>query len=83
MSEELAALVSVQCYGDAYETMGPQMRARLDRAELDQARVRDYIGILADRNRAANGVARELCALLGLGAPRSWERVVQQRKEGR
>ena len=55
---------------DTYEDLGPNMKARLDRAELDQARVRDWIGLLAERGKEHYLLARELCLLLGLAAPR-------------
>jgi hypothetical protein len=57
---------------DAYEDLGPILKARLDSAEMNMARVRDWIAILADRGPQHNLIARELCLLLGLAAPRPW-----------
>jgi hypothetical protein len=57
---------------DAYEDLGPIMRARLDSAELNMARVRDWIALMADFGPQHNLIAREMCLLLGLAAPRPW-----------
>jgi hypothetical protein len=57
---------------DTYDDLGPDMRARLDKAELDMARVRDYIDIMADSDNGHQH-ARVLCLLLGLARPRPRE----------
>lgn len=54
---------------DCYANLGPLMQARLDKAELDMARVRDYITIMAD-DPSGYQHARILCLLLGLAQPR-------------
>lgn len=54
---------------DRYEDLGPLMRARLDRAEMDMAKVRDYITIMADTDDGYQH-ARVLCLLLSLAPPR-------------
>ena len=56
---------------DTYEDLGPIMKGRLDSAEMDMARVRDWIALMADRGREHYLLARELCLILGLAAPRS------------
>jgi hypothetical protein len=55
---------------DAYEELGPTLKARLDRAEMDMARVRDWIALMGDRGPQHLLIARELCLLLGLAQPR-------------
>jgi hypothetical protein len=52
-------------FGDRYETMGPDMRARLDRAEDQLGRLDTWLGLLADRDLAGNLIAREIVLLLG------------------
>jgi truncated hemoglobin YjbI len=55
---------------DDYEHLGPNMRARLDAAELQQAKVRDWIALMAERGDGHYLIARELCLLLGYAQPR-------------
>jgi hypothetical protein len=58
---------------DAYENLGPILKARLDSAELNMARVRDWIALMADRGPNHHLIARELCLLLGLAEPQPRE----------
>ena len=58
---------------DTYEGLGPQMRARLDRAELDLAKVRDWISLAARTHPQTNLAAAYLCLALGWAPPRPWE----------
>ena len=55
----------VTTWGDRYETMGPEMRARLDDAESQLARLDSWLGLLADRDLPGNLIAREIVLLLG------------------
>jgi len=66
---------------DTYEALGPNMRARLDKAELDMAKLRDYLGIVAERDRSANQFAREICVVLGVGPYRNWDAIAASRPE--
>lgn len=64
--------------GDCYEDLGPIMRARLDKIEVDLARVRDYISIMADTDNGYNH-ARVLCLLLGLAQPKPRQTPITER----
>jgi hypothetical protein len=59
---------------DDYEDLGPILKARLDSAEISMARVRDWISLMAERGPQHNLIARELCLLLNLAAPKPWRR---------
>ena len=50
---------------DTYESLGPDMRERLDAAESQLARLDQWLGLLADRDLAGNLIAREIVLLLG------------------
>jgi hypothetical protein len=53
---------------DDYESLGPQIRGRLDKAETDLVKVREYISIMAESDTGYPH-ARVLCLLLGLARP--------------
>ena len=55
---------------DEYANLSPEMRARLDSAEMTVARLRDWIGLIADRGPQHHLIARELCLLMGWAAPK-------------
>jgi len=52
--------------GDDYASLGPEMRQRLDQAELLEVKVNNWLLLLAERDRAANLIAREICVVAGL-----------------
>jgi hypothetical protein len=57
---------------DDYEHLGPNMRARLNEAEIAIARVRDWVQLAAETSRTANLSAAYLCLTLGWARPRPW-----------
>lgn len=59
---------------DAYEDLGPILKARLDSAEMGMLKVREWIALMAERGPQHHLIARELCLLLDLAAPRPLER---------
>lgn len=49
---------------DDYASLGPVMKDRLDQAESVQTRICAWVDLLAERDREANLIAREICLML-------------------
>lgn len=57
---------------DSYEGLGPNMRARLDRAEMEAIKLNNWVSLLSERSREDNLRAREICLLLSWAMPKPW-----------
>lgn len=54
---------------DNYMNLGPAMKHRLDQAETEIAKVRDWLSLISERSKEDHFRARELCLVLGWPAP--------------
>jgi hypothetical protein len=67
---------------DDYASLGPDMRSRLDEAEIAVSRMMDWLKMLAERGPEANLIAREMAMVMDWPSIRSniehmtypWER---------